>query len=97
MLKNILFIIVMAFILTPLFARDIEIVVVDAELGLPLEGAIILSWDGREHICNEDGIAVIAVPDDRQVIIQASYPGYETGRFVITTQTGNFILELMLS
>ncbi|MCL2137942.1 MAG: hypothetical protein FWH41_00245 [Treponema sp.] len=97
MLKKILFTGLMAFFLTPLFARDIKIIIEDAELGLPLEGAVIRSWDGSQHICNEDGIAVISVPDDRQVVIQASYPGYETGRLVITTQAGNFNLGLLLS
>ncbi|MCL2043181.1 MAG: TonB-dependent receptor plug domain-containing protein [Treponema sp.] len=97
MIKKIIFTILIAFVLIPLFARDIEIIVVDAELGLPLEGAIIRSWDGNQHICNEEGIAVIAVPVDRQVVIQASYPGYETGRLVITTQTDNITLGLLLS
>jgi len=96
-LKKILFIGLITFVLTPLYARDIEIVVVDTELGIPLEGAIIRSWDGSQHICNGNGAAVISVPDDRQVVIQAFYPGYETGRLVITLQTGNFTLGLRLS
>ena len=97
MLKKILFTGLLAFVVTPLFARDVKIIVVDAELGLPLEGAIIRSWDGSQYTCNEDGIAVISVPDDRQSVIQASYPGYETGRLVITAQAGEFILGLLLS
>jgi len=97
LLKKILFTGLITLVLTPLFARNVEIVVVDAELGLPLEGAIIRSWDGGQHICNKDGKAVITVPDDRQVVIHASYPGYETGRLVVTTQTNNFTLELLLS
>jgi len=103
MLKKILFAGLLTFVLTPYslqaqqVARNAEIIVVDAELNLPLEGAIIRSWDGSQHICNKDGIAVIAVPNDRQVVIQAYYPGYDTGRLVITTQTNNFKLGLMLS
>ncbi|MCL2765154.1 MAG: TonB-dependent receptor plug domain-containing protein [Treponema sp.] len=103
MLKKNLFAGLLALILTPSspqaqqFARDVNIIVIDIELDLPLEGAIIRSWDGSQHICNEDGIALITVPDNRQVVIQASYPGYETGRIVITTQSSNFTLGLMFS
>ena len=97
MLKKILFTGLAAFILTPLFARDVEIIVVDAELGMALEGAIIRLWDGSQHICDENGIAVITVPDDRQVVIQVFYPGYETGRLVIPIQTSNLTLGLRLS
>ena len=111
MIKKILILGLMIFVLTPLLAeenlgssgasvrvtRDVEIIIVDAELGMPLEGAIIRSWDGSQHICNKDGIAIISVPDDRQTVIQASYPGYETGKLVITIQTGKFTLELLLS
>jgi len=97
LLKKILFTGLAAFILTPLFARDVEIIVVDAELGMALEGAIIRLWDGSQHICDENGIAVITVPDDRQVVIQVFYPGYETGRLVIPIQTSNLTLGLRLS
>ena len=97
MLKKILFIGLAALILTPLFARDVEIIVVDAELGMALEGAVIRLLDGSQHICNEEGLVVITVPDDRQVVIQAYYPGYETGRLVISTQTSNYTLGLRLS
>jgi len=96
-LKKILFAGLTVFVLTPLFARDVEIIVVDAELGMSLEGAIIRLWDGSQHICNENGMAVITVPDDRQVVIQVFYPGYEIGRLVISTQTSNFTLGLRLS
>jgi len=96
-LKKIFFTGLAVFILAPLFARDVEIFVVDAELGMALEGAVIRLWDGSQHICNEDGMAVITVPDDRQVIIQVFYPGYETGRLVISKQTDNFTLGLRLS
>jgi hypothetical protein len=95
--KKIVFAGLLAFVAAPLFARDVEITVIDTELDLPLEGAIIRSWDGSRHICDENGKAVIDAPDDRQVTIRASYPGYETGRLVITTHTGKFMLGLQLS
>jgi hypothetical protein len=80
-----------------LFARDVEIIVEDIELNLPLEGAVIRSWDGTEYVCGEGGKAVIPAPDDRQVVIQAAYPGYETGRFVVAATGTVFTLGLQLS
>jgi hypothetical protein len=80
-----------------LFARDVQIIIEDIELNLPLEGAMIRSWDGRQYICDENGKALISVPDERQVVIQAAYPGYENGRLVIVPGTGEYILGLRLS
>jgi len=81
----------------PLFARDVEILLEDTELGLPLEGAVIRSWDGKQYICDENGKALISAPDDRRVVIQAAYPGYESGRLVITPETNVYTLGLRLS
>ncbi|MDR0442108.1 MAG: TonB-dependent receptor plug domain-containing protein [Treponema sp.] len=81
----------------PLFARDIEILVEDADLELPLEGAVIRSYDGRQYICDESGKAIVSVPDDRQVVIQASCPGYENGRLIIAVGTDKYVLSLRLS
>ncbi|MCL2127330.1 MAG: TonB-dependent receptor plug domain-containing protein, partial [Treponema sp.] len=83
--------------LIPLYARDVEILVEDTELGLPLEGAVIRSWDGSQHSCDKNGTAVISVPDDRQVAVQAAYPGYENGRLFITPGSSSFVLGLRLS
>ena len=94
---NPLFILIFLFYVSSLFARDVEILVLDADLGLPLGGAVIHSWDVREYLCNEDGRAVFSVPDDRQVVIQAAYPGYENGRLVVTAGTDNYTISLRLS
>jgi hypothetical protein len=72
MRKRVLLICVAFFSLSPLFARDVEILVEDIELGLPLEGAVIRSWDGTHYTCNGEGKALLSVPDDRQVVIQAA-------------------------
>ena len=81
----------------PLFARDVAITVMDTELNLPLEGALVRSWDGRQYVCGKDGSILISVPDDRQVIVQANYPGYEGGRLIITTDKNQYTLGLRLS
>jgi len=85
------------FVTLPLFARDVWILVEDTDLGLPLEGAVIRSWDQTVYTCGIDGKARITVPDDRQVVIQAAYPGYENGRLVITPGSGSYTLGLRLS
>jgi hypothetical protein len=79
-----------------LFARDVTIIVKDIDLELPLEGAVIRLWDGTQLICDEDGKAVIQAPD-RQVVIQAVYPGYETGRMIIPAEGDSFTISLRLS
>jgi len=80
-----------------LFARDITVTVVDSSLDLPLEGTVIRTRDGKEYICDEDGKAVIQVSDDRQTIIYAAYPGYETGALTIPLTGNLFTIGLNLS
>jgi len=85
------------FVLVPLFARDVEITVEDTDLGLPLEGAVVRSWDGKQYTCNRDGKVILSVPDDRQVLVYASYPGYENGRLVVSAGVDAYTLGLQLS
>jgi hypothetical protein len=66
-----------------LFARDVEITVEDEDLGLPLEGAVVLLRGGEQYVCDGDGKALIAVPDDRPAVVQITYPGYEGRRMTI--------------
>ncbi|MDR2482648.1 MAG: TonB-dependent receptor plug domain-containing protein [Treponema sp.] len=80
-----------------LSARDVEITVEDADLGLPLEGAVIRSGDGREYICDEDGKALVSVPAGQPTVIQAAYPGYETGRIAVSPDADRFTLGLRLA
>ncbi|GHV95994.1 hypothetical protein AGMMS50293_23140 [Spirochaetia bacterium] len=80
----------------PLFARDVEITVEDTELSLPLEGAVIRSWDGKEFVCDAEGKALISVPDGRPVVIQGAYPGYESGRLIVAVGSEKFTLGLRL-
>jgi hypothetical protein len=83
--------------LIPLYARDIEITVEDTDLSLPLEGARIRSWDGQEYTGDEEGKVLLVVPDDRQVVIHATYPGYENARLLIPTTGTSFTIALRLS
>ena len=80
-----------------IFAREITITVIDADLGLPLVGAVIRGWDGREYICDEDGKAAIQAADSRQSVVQAAYPGYETGRILIPLTGDSFTIALRLT
>jgi len=83
--------------LSYLYARDVTVTVMDSDIDLPLEGAVIRTRDGIEYICGENGSAVIQVPDDRQTIIQAAYPGYETGSTAIPVTGNTFTISLRLS
>ncbi|MDR2597806.1 MAG: Plug domain-containing protein, partial [Treponema sp.] len=87
------------FLILPLslFARDITVTVMDASLDLPLEGTVIRTREGKEYICDENGKAVIQVPDDRQTIIYATYPGYERGVLNIPLTGNLFTINLNLS
>ncbi|MDR2314496.1 MAG: TonB-dependent receptor plug domain-containing protein [Spirochaetaceae bacterium] len=80
-----------------LFSREVEILVEDLDLGLPLEGALIRSWDGKEYPCDKEGRVVLTVPDDRPVLIQGAYPGYENGRLLVNLDRDRFTLSLKLS
>jgi hypothetical protein len=83
-----------------LFARDIEVTVEDEDLLLPLEGAVVSLRGGAQFICNEDGVARVTLPDDRQTIITVSYPGYDAMRMTIpsaeTARTAKFSAKLRL-
>jgi hypothetical protein len=66
-----------------LYARDIVITVEDEELGMPLEGAVVSLRDGRQFSCDRNGEARVTLPDNRQTIVQITYPGYDTRRMNI--------------
>jgi hypothetical protein len=85
------------FLSVRLFAREISVYVEDTDLGIPLEGALIRSWDGEEYVCDEEGRALVDVPDDRQVVLHGSYPGYENGRLTIGIEENDFTLGLHLA
>ena len=73
------------FIILPvaIFARDIEITVEDDDLAMPLEGAVVIIRGGRQFVCNEKGVAIVTLIDDRQTVVSVTYPGYETLRLSI--------------
>jgi len=66
-----------------IYARDIIITVEDEELGMPLEGAVVSLRDGRQFSCGRNGEAKVNLPDNRQTIVQITYPGYDTRRMNI--------------
>ncbi|MDR2019961.1 MAG: TonB-dependent receptor plug domain-containing protein, partial [Treponema sp.] len=79
-----------------LFARDVEIAVEDADLGIALEGAAVRSWDGGESYCDGEGKVRLQVPDDRRVVIRVSYPGYENGSLLVPLEGDSFTVALRL-
>ena len=65
--KNKFLVFLLLFFLYPLYAREITITVQDRDLELPLEGAVVRSWDGSSHFCDENGRVSITVPEGRRV------------------------------
>jgi hypothetical protein len=80
-----------------LFARDVSVTVIDAELDIPLEGALIRTPDGKDWECGPEGTVVVTVPDDAPVVLRAAYPGYEAGRAVVPSDTAEVAIPLTLS
>ncbi|MDR0642399.1 MAG: TonB-dependent receptor plug domain-containing protein, partial [Treponema sp.] len=78
-------------------ARDISITILDGDLGIPLEGAELRSFDGNSYRGDEEGKLTLSVPEDRPVVVRATYPGYAPGRLVIEPGKDEFTLELFLS
>jgi hypothetical protein len=79
------------------FARDVWVTVIDGELDMPLEGAVVRSPDGQDWECGPDGVAVVTVPDDTRIILRAAYPGYEAGRAVLPPDAAAVTISLTLS
>jgi hypothetical protein len=70
-----------------LFAGDVEVTVEDADLEIPLEGAVILLRNGEEYVCGEDGKVLVPLPDDGPAVIRAAYPGYESRRLTVPAES----------
>ena len=97
--QAVILLMILIFLPAALYARDIEITVEDEELGLPLEGAVVTLRGGREFVCDGEGRALVILPDDRQAIVQISYPGYETRRLTVppaSAGAGQFTVYLRL-
>jgi hypothetical protein len=83
-----------------LYARDITITVEDEELLMPLEGAVVSLRGGQQFVCDEDGRTLVTLGDERQQVVQVTYPGYETKRVNIPppeSGIGQITISLRLS
>jgi len=87
--RHTLIVFILIFLPVFIFARDIEIIVEDEDLLLPLEGAVVVLRGGTQFVCDEDGIARVSLPDDRQTVISITYPGYEPFRLTIPAAGGD--------
>jgi hypothetical protein len=81
----------------PLGAREVTVTVLDEELGIPLEGAEIRSFDGSAYQGDEEGKVTFEAPGDRPVVIRGVYPGYTPGRLVIEPGKDEYTMELRLA
>jgi hypothetical protein len=79
-----------------MFARDVRVTVVDVDLDMPLEGAVVRTQDGKDWECGPDGEVVVTVPDNVPVVLRAAYPGYEVGRVVLPRDAAEVTISLTL-
>ncbi|MDR0527922.1 MAG: hypothetical protein LBG79_08950 [Spirochaetaceae bacterium] len=77
-----------------LFARDIEIIILDSELGIPLEEVRVYSADGSYVKGDEDGRLKLKIKDNETPVFRIIYPGYETLRWTVPEQGESWILSL---
>jgi hypothetical protein len=84
------------FCASALFGAELVITVIDEDLGVPLEGAKVILWDGKEITCNAQGKAVMEAPEGRTVIIRITYPGYETKRLAVQSGVREYRVLLRL-
>jgi hypothetical protein len=82
-------------ILPSAFARDLSVLVEDAEFALPLEGAALTLPDGSVVACDSAGRAVVALDGGERVFVQVSYPGY-TG-ITVRVAPGDTFIRVSLS
>ncbi|MDR1932198.1 MAG: hypothetical protein LBQ57_05145 [Spirochaetales bacterium] len=91
-----LFILFFTLPLSLLYAREVVITVVDADLDIPLEGALVRSWTGETLECDTEGKVRLEAPDERQVLVRVTYPGYEAARLILEPGGNSFTLALRL-
>jgi len=97
-MRSILFTVLLLFIMvSPVFAREVRVLVRDAELDLSLPGAQIRLSDGRMYVFDDDGMAVFSVPPDARMLARVTYPGYDAEMLTITPGNDSYEVALRLS
>jgi hypothetical protein len=83
--------------LVSLYSREVTINVLDNDLGIPLEGAIIQAPDGKDYECDYNGNAIVHLSDEYPTVVQITYPGYDSIRKEIPPDKGEFVFGMSLS
>ena len=84
--------------LSPLWAADIAITVLDADLGIPLEGVRLQGQGMEAATTGADGRAVVALADGQgRVAVTATLPGYETGKLWVKPGDRELTLKLSIA
>jgi len=78
------------------FGEELVLTVIDEDLDMPLEGAMVVLLDGKELWCDSAGKAVLEVPGNRSVIVRITYPGYEGRRVAIPSGVTEYTVTLRL-
>jgi len=79
-----------------LAARDISILVTDADLDLPLEGTTLHLSDGTIIIADSDGQINLTISDGKAAIVYFSYPGYQKRRLEIKPADTKLFIKMRI-
>lgn len=89
---------VLALALAQLWAEDIAVRVLDADLGLPLEGARLQGTGIAAVATDADGRATVTLPDGKgRVAITAVLPGYESAKLWLKAGEGKVTFKLSIA
>ena len=84
--------------LSPLWAADIAITVLDADLGIPLEGVRLQGQGIEAATTGADGRAVIVLGEAKESIaVTATLPGYESGKLWVKPGDRELTLKLSIA
>lgn len=96
--KKIIVVTLLISLVAAVFARDVKMVITDAELEFPLEG-VKLNLKGKQQLVfytDENGEAVISISDDsKSETIETHLPGYKNEQIKI--KPGDDFIEVTLS
>lgn len=85
-------------IITNVIATDLQILIIDRDLGIALEGVKIIDVDtGAEAITDMNGDATLSLDNNvKRLVIVSQLIGYETRKQLVTDFSSKLIIELLM-
>jgi len=98
MMEKAVIVLFLAFLCFPLFARDIQVTIVDKDLQSPLEGVTLSVPDGPSVQTDAQGRVVLTIPDSvGRLRLTVSLLGYETKKVWLEPNQSSLNLALSLA